>query len=74
MRQKDFARILGRIMKRPSWLPVPSFMLRLYLGEMAEEMLLSGQRVKPRRLLEAGYRFLYPQAELAIKEILGKNA
>jgi len=34
---------------------------------------LSGQRVAPRRLLEASYRFLYPQAELAIKEILGKN-
>jgi uncharacterized protein (TIGR01777 family) len=72
MKQKDFARLLGRTMKRPSWLPVPGFMLRLYLGKMAEETILSGQRVKPGRLLEAGYRFTYPRADLAIKEILGK--
>ncbi|NIO49900.1 MAG: TIGR01777 family protein [Candidatus Aminicenantes bacterium] len=74
MKQKDFARILGRIMKRPSWLPVPSFVLRMYLGEMAEETLLSGQRVKPKRLLEAGYRFLYPETETTLKEILSKNS
>ena len=71
--QKDFFHILGKIMKRPSWFPVPGFVLRLIFGEMAKDTLLSGQRVAPRRLLEAGYRFLYPQAELAIKEILGKN-
>ena len=71
--QKDFFHILGKIMKRPSWFPVPGFVLRLIFGEMAKDTLLSGQRVSPRRLLEEGYRFLYPQAELAIKEILGKN-
>jgi uncharacterized protein (TIGR01777 family) len=71
--QKDFYHILGKIMKRPSWLPVPGFVLRLIFGEMAKETLLSGQRVTPRRLEEAGYQFLYPQAELAIKEILGKG-
>lgn len=71
--QKDFFHILGKIMKRPSWFPVPGFVLRLIFGEMAKDTLLSGQRVASRRLLEAGYRFLYPQAELAIKEILGKN-
>lgn len=71
--QKDFFHILGKIMKRPSWFSVPGFFLRLIFGEMAKDTLLSGQRVVPRRLLEAGYRFLYPQAELALKEILGKN-
>jgi uncharacterized protein (TIGR01777 family) len=71
--QKDFFHILGKIMKRPSWFPVPGFVLRLIFGEMAKETLLSGQRVIPRQLLEAGYRFLYPQAELAIKEILGEG-
>jgi uncharacterized protein (TIGR01777 family) len=71
--QKDFFHILGKIMKRPSWFPVPGFILRLIFGEMAKDTLLSSQRIVPRRLLEAGYRFLYPQAELAVKEILGKS-
>lgn len=68
--QKDFARLLGKILKRPSWLPVPDFILRLFLGEMAEEMLLVSQRVTPRGLLEAGFSFRYPQMELALRKIL----
>jgi len=71
--QKDFFHNLGKIMRRPSWFPVPGFVLRLFFGEMAKETLLSGQRVSPRRLLEGGYRFLYPETELALKEILGET-
>ena len=70
--QKDLARLLGKIMRRPSWFPTPGFMLRAILGEMAEEMLLVSQRVTPKRLLEAGYRFLYPEAEHALEAIVGK--
>ncbi len=73
MTQKDFVRIMGKIMKRPSWLPVPGLVLRTIFGEMAKETLLSGQRVSPKRLLDGGYRFLYPEAELALMEILGKH-
>ncbi len=72
--QKDLARILGKIMRRPSWFPTPGFGLRMFLGEMAEEMLLVSQRVAPKRLIEAGYRFLYPEAEHALKDIVGKNS
>jgi uncharacterized protein (TIGR01777 family) len=72
--QKDFARLLGKIMRRPSWFPTPGFGLRMFLGEMAEEMLLVSQRVTPKRLLEAGYQFLYPEAEHALKDILAKNS
>lgn len=68
--QKDFSRTLGKLMKRPSWLPVPGFVLRLLFGEMAEEALLSGQRVVPKRLLDSGLRFLFPQLEPALKETL----
>jgi uncharacterized protein (TIGR01777 family) len=71
--QKDFVRIMGKIMKRPSWLPVPAFALRTIFGKMAKETLLSGQRVSPKRLLDGGYQFLYPEAELALKEILEKK-
>jgi uncharacterized protein (TIGR01777 family) len=71
--QKDFVRIMGKIMKRPSWFPVPGFILRTIFGKMAKETLLSGQRVSPKRLLDGGYQFLYPEAELALKEILEKK-
>ncbi len=68
---KDFFHIVGKVMGRPSWLPVPGFVLRLMLGEMAKELILSGQRAVPKRLLEAGYMFRYPEAEAALREILG---
>jgi uncharacterized protein (TIGR01777 family) len=72
--QKDFSRTLGKVMKRPSWLPVPSFLLHLLFGTMAKETLLSGQRVVPSRLLDSGFRFLYPELESALKEILETNS
>lgn len=67
---KDFFNVLGKVMRRPSWLPVPGFVLRLFMGQMADELILSGQRAIPKRLLEAGYEFMYPEAELALRGIL----
>jgi NAD dependent epimerase/dehydratase family enzyme len=67
---KGFARTLGRVMKRPAWLPVPAFLLRLLFGQMAEETLLAGQKVLPRALLKTGFRFSYPDLESALLEIL----
>jgi hypothetical protein len=67
---KDFARTLGRVLKRPAWFPAPAFLLRLLFGPMAEETLLSGQRVLPRALLKAGFRFSYPDLENALSDIL----
>jgi uncharacterized protein (TIGR01777 family) len=67
---KSFARTLGRELKRPSWFPVPAFLLRLLFGQMAEETILSGQRVLPRALLGAGFRFSYPELGSALREIL----
>lgn len=67
---KGFARTLGRVMKRPAWLPVPAFLLLLLFGQMAEETLLAGQKVLPRALLKAGFRFSYPTLENALLEIL----
>jgi uncharacterized protein (TIGR01777 family) len=66
----DFFRLLGKVMGRPSWLPVPGFALRLLLGEMAKELILSGQRAVPKRLLDSGYEFKYPDAESTLGEIL----
>ncbi len=73
LKEKDFAKILGKVMRRPSWFPVPGFLLRLLFGEMAEGALLTGQRVFPKRLLAAGFKFQYAEAETALQEILGKS-
>ena len=73
LRMKDFSRLMGKAMGRPSWLQAPGFALRLLWGEMAEEMLLSGQRVVPKRLLGATHSFLYPNAESALRDLLVMN-
>jgi uncharacterized protein (TIGR01777 family) len=66
---KRFCRKLGWVIRRPSWLFFPGFILRLILGEMADEVLLSGQRVKPKRLLEAGFEFKHVEAKNALKDL-----
>ena len=68
---REFFGIMGSVMGRPSWLPVPGFALHLMLGEMADELILSGQRALPKRLLEAGYAFHYPSAREALENLLG---
>jgi len=67
---KDFCHILGNLTKRPPWLSLPSSPVRLFFGEKGEEILLSSQRVVPKRLLENGFNFLYPDVESALKEII----
>ena len=66
---KEFCLVLGEVLERPSWLPAPEFALRLLLGEMAG-MLVTGQRAVPKRLEQAGYRFRYPEAETALRQLL----
>ena len=66
---KELCATLGKVLHRPCWLPVPGFLLRLALGEMADEMLLSGQRVLPKRLLAAGFEFRHPSVEEALRAI-----
>jgi hypothetical protein len=67
---KDFCRTLGKVMRRPSWLPVPALLLRLMFGQMADEALLSGQRAVPRKLMEAGFRFRFSKVESALRNII----
>jgi uncharacterized protein (TIGR01777 family) len=70
---REFTKTLGHVLNRPTLFPVPAFALRLVLGEMAEDLLLSGARLEPRRLLETHYQFRYPQLEGALRHVLGKN-
>lgn len=70
VRNSEFTKILGKVLNRPTLLPMPEALIRLILGEMGEDLLLSSTRVLPKRLLETGYPFLYPELEKAlIKEI-----
>ncbi|MBM3128182.1 MAG: TIGR01777 family protein [Chloroflexi bacterium] len=66
----DFGRALARVLHRPFWFPVPGFALKLALGEMAELLLLSGQRAVPERLLRAGFKFQFANADNALKDVL----
>jgi len=65
----QLARLLGRVMRKPSFFPVPAFALRLLLGEKAT-LVLDGAQIVPKRLLEAGYAFKFPDAELAFRDLL----
>jgi len=67
---KEFCKILGKVLHRPSWLNVPAFAARLAFGEMADEMLLSGQKVLPKRLLNTGFDFQYTNVEQALNSII----
>jgi uncharacterized protein len=67
----EFTKTLGRVLGRPTLLPVPGLALRLVLGEFSQEA-LSSTRVMPRRLLESGYEFRYPVLEQALRHLLGR--
>lgn len=69
-RNRDFARSLGRALRRPVWATVPSFVLRLMAGEMADEMLLSSQRTEPAVLKSIEYDFRFPELESALQSML----
>ena len=63
-----FGKTIGSILRRPYWMPVPAFAMRLMFGEMAT-VVLDGQRVVPRRLLEAGYQFQHPDLNTALQDL-----
>lgn len=68
---KEFCGMLGEALKRPSWLPVPGFALRLAFGELASFM-TTGQRVVPTVAHESGYRFRYPRLDVALRAIFAR--
>jgi len=70
---RDFTRILGQVLSRPTLFPVPAAALRLALGEMADSTVLASTRVVPRRLLTTGFRFSHPDLETALRHVLGKE-
>ena len=66
----ELAKLIGKVMGRPSIIPVPGFALRLAFGEVAE-VVLQGQRAIPQRLLDLGFEFDFPTAEASLQDMLG---
>jgi len=71
VRQLEFARTLGRVLRRPTIFPVPAFVLKALFGAMSE-VVLEGMRVAPSRLLAHGYRFVEPDLEGLLRFELGR--
>ncbi|MDH5640231.1 MAG: TIGR01777 family oxidoreductase [Nitrospira sp.] len=67
-----FCQILGRVLHRPSWLPVPGIALNILLGELGT-LMTTGQRVIPAKAMERGYTFQYPTLEPALRAILARG-
>jgi len=68
---EEFTRELAKALRRPALLPAPAFAFRMALGEMADALLLSSQRVVPRKLEEMGFQFQHPDLASALSAILG---
>jgi len=66
-----FTETIGRVLRRPTALPVPALAIRLFLGEMGQQLLLAGQRVLPGRLEASGFRFSHPDLGPALASLLG---
>lgn len=71
MSNSEIGKVLAKVMKRPYWMPVPGFALKLLLGEMST-LVLDGQKVMPKRLLESGFKFRFVYLEEALIDLLKK--
>lgn len=70
---REFSRVLAASLARPAFLAVPTFAARLAFGEMADEALLSSQRVAPRKLIASGFAFQFPDIQGALRRILSSG-
>lgn len=69
--QAVFAKVLGKVLRRPSFVPLPAFAVKSLFGEMGDALLLGGQRVEPKVLEASGFRFESPELESALRRVLG---
>ena len=67
---REFTKILAKVLNRPAIFPIPAFVLKTLLGQVAEEILLSSTRAIPQLLMGSGFEFKYPALEDALKKCL----
>ena len=72
LKNKVFSKTLGKVIERPSWLPIPGFVMRTLFGEVAT-VVLDGQRVLPQKLQALGFEFQYPTVEAALRDLLADS-
>ncbi|MGG6294415.1 thylakoid membrane protein ThyD [Leptolyngbya sp. AN02str] len=70
VKMAEFTKVMGQVMGRPSWLPVPAFALEAMLGDAAH-VVLEGQQVLPKRTLDSGFTYRYETVKPALEEVLG---
>ena len=70
--QKQFAKTLGKVLRRPAFAPLPGFVIKMLFGQMGKKLVLEGQDVRPNRLLESGYEFTHSELESCLRSCLGK--
>ena len=70
---RGLSEALGWALHKPVWLPMPEVSLRLTMGEVADELILTGQRVSAQKLLDAGFRFRYPTLDQAVLEVVSEK-
>ena len=73
VRNLEMTQALGKVLRRPTILSMPAFAVRLIFGEMGDALLLSSQRVVPRRLLDSGFIFRFPDFETSLRHLLGRT-
>ncbi len=73
VRMLDFCRNLGKILHRPSSIQVPACILKCMLGEMAEPLLLQGQKIIPQKIIDTGFKFRFPKLEDALRDLLAQR-
>lgn len=71
---RDFTETLGNVLSRPTILSIPSIMLRIAFGEMADQALLASQRMIPRRLLDSGFKFNFAELPTALRHLLEEES
>ena len=69
LRNLQFFQILAAALKKPCWLPIPAFALKLMFGQMASELFLASQRVYPRKLIDAGFEFQHSELKNALESM-----
>lgn len=71
---RDLTQTLAAILKRPAWFRIPEGLIRFRFGQMGDEILLSGARIHPGKLLDSGYTFIHPHIGSALGEVLGATS